>query len=136
MAIASCCGECLEHRQFICIMRKLLGTIALITLMEICPANAQTGNYSSPVDAYLKTALELVQGGDYDRAIAQYKLASENANDGCDRGHAIAGITAARAAKAKLASMPGHPHRGQAADTEFWSVLTRESDKLPAECKV
>lgn len=117
-------------------MRKLLGTLALIAIMEICPAHA-TGNYDSPVDAYLKTALELVQGGRYDEAIAQYQLASQEANDGCDRGHAISGIIAARAAKAKLASMPpGHPHRGQAADTEFWSVLTRESDKLPAECKV
>lgn len=101
-----------------------------------CPIDAQTGNYRSPADQYLQAAIEFVQGGDYDGAIAQYQKASEEAIDGCDRGHAIAGITAAKAAKAKLASMAGHPHRGQAADTEFWSVLTRESDKLPAECKV
>ncbi len=114
-------------------MQKLLGLVCATLILIECPVNAQTRNYSSPLDKYLKKALKLVHGGDYDGAIAQYQFVIDEANGGCDQGHAIAGQ---KAAKAKLLSMPGHPHRGQAADTEFWDVLNRESVKLPSECLI
>jgi hypothetical protein len=114
-------------------MIKSLLAIALSLAMQ-SPILAQSGQYKSNVDAVFEKAMQQVQQGHYDDAIILYRRAYEEGLHHCDQGFGLAGMAAAKAAKAKLKSMPNHPHRGQAADAEFWAVYEKESMKLPGEC--
>ena len=115
-------------------MKRILGLLSVSLVFVQLPINAQSGDYQSNVETYFQQAMDVVRQGQYDLTL--YRRAYEKGSHHCDQGVALAGITAAKAAKAKLLSMPGHPHRGQASNTAFWSTFEQESLKLPGECQV
>ncbi|NJR40952.1 MAG: hypothetical protein HC781_21585 [Leptolyngbyaceae cyanobacterium CSU_1_4] len=99
-------------------MKIILAALLLLAMMPFS-ANAQT---PQTADDYIQAAFDLADAGKYDDAMINYQRAIDaSAVGSCDRGHAEAGLTAAKAAK-----------EGET----FLDVLTRESGKLPGECLI
>lgn len=85
----------------------------------------------SDAERVMFRAREYARSHDFEKAAYCFGAAIHLASDTLELELAKIGAVASISAIDMLASMPDHPHRGQAASTEFEAVYNRLTGELP-----